>query len=217
LASFVANLTKREIFKGKKMDSEEDCLDSDQFLHEVKKTIDFRKPPRTITVCEGAELKVNIVSPSNENDNSVDQTASIDTNSFEGLSDIEIQDALDQVSKNVDVSSERYVIETGNNNDSFPSRVSILEDDEDECYEELQLVVRTLYKHLQKVDAELEMERSRRQSREKSLISLAKELVSGKEMIAKQSQRIEEVRKTMTTSFSISRTLTLQLTLQQHM
>ena len=58
---------------------------------------------------------------------------------------------------------------------------------------ELYRVIRTLYKHLRHKDDELEKERETRQARDRCLVKMAKEMVSAKDVIKKQSQRIDQL------------------------
>jgi hypothetical protein len=94
--------------------------------------------------------------------------------------------------------SQRFYLETADEECSIPSKVSILDDMEDDfeerSYGEWMSIVRTLYESLQLADSKLTVERQRRISREKNLVKLAKELSKRNDSNRNQKKVIEKVR-----------------------
>jgi hypothetical protein len=91
-------------------------------------------------------------------------------------------------------SSQRFYIGTVNEEEacSVQSKVSRLEAD-DLSHNQLLRVVQRLYSHLKKSDEALSRERKRRNSRESSLIKLAKEMSKRKTTINRQMKMLGEV------------------------
>jgi hypothetical protein len=188
-------------------------------LAEIRQALDIKraKPPMTITISKVIQSAYRC--PSRGNDSSVDKTASTEVDSLDGPDQVtftEVEEAvatrgldpgayhkdsfmrrlshmsMGSLGPNSNHSSQRFYIGTVEEEGSIQSKVSRLEADE-MSYGELMGVVQRLYEHLKQSDDALATEKSRRASREKSLIKLAKELTKRKDTICKQMGQIEEV------------------------
>jgi hypothetical protein len=188
-------------------------------LAEIRQALDIERaqPPTTITIPKVIQSAYR--GPSIGNDSSIDKTASTEVDSLDGPDQVtftKVEEAvatrgfdpgayhndhfmrrlshmsIESSGPHSNNSSPRFHIGTVEEEGSIQSKVSRLEADE-MSYGELMGVVQRLYEHLKQSDAALETEKSRRASREKSLIKLAKELTKRKYTICKQMGQIEEV------------------------
>jgi hypothetical protein len=156
--------------------------DQDLKIAKIKREIDkkaLKPPPNTIS----------IPSPDNSFSSSVDKTASMGSDS---LDESFLNDSFYQK-----LDSEKFYIDTIEEDEeaSFPSRVDNenIKIETELSNQQLLDLVESLYDNLKHADSVIQKEKSRRRSREKTIIKLAKELTKHTENLNQQRGQIDEV------------------------